>query len=171
MKRGNETRTNSDIDCKEVRLVDDSGEMVGVVPTAEAIVKAKNIGLDLVEISPNAEPPVCKILDYGKFRYEAQRKAKDAKKKQKVIHIKEIKLRTNIGQHDYMTKMKNSRKFIESEDKVKFSIKFRGREMTHIDLGKDLLNRVIEDMSDIARVEQEPKMEGRQMILIIAPLK
>ena len=143
--------------------------MLGVLTVREGILKAEEFGLDLVEVSPNADPPVCKILDYGKFKYEAQKKKNEAKKKQKVIEIKEIKLRPNIDAHDFEVKMKNVRKFIGEGDKVKVTLRFRGREMAHQDLGMNVLNRVRDEMEEAAKVESYPKMEGRQMIMVIAP--
>tara|TARA_R110000868_G_scaffold75767_4_gene218416 strand:+ start:823 stop:1257 length:435 start_codon:yes stop_codon:yes gene_type:complete len=143
--------------------------MLGVLTVREGILKAEEFGLDLVEVSPNADPPVCKILDYGKFKYEAQKKKNEAKKKQKIIEIKEIKLRPNIDEHDFEVKMKNVRKFIGEGDKVKVTLRFRGREMAHQDLGMNVLNRVRDEMEEAAKVESYPKMEGRQMIMVIAP--
>lgn len=130
---------------------------------------AAEVGLDLVEVSPNAEPPVCKILDYGKYKYEAQKKKAEARKKQKVIEVKEIKLRPNIDDNDYDVKMRAMRKFIEDGDKVKVTLRFRGREMAHQDLGMKVLDRVRENLDDLAKVEQHPKMEGRQMVMVMAP--
>jgi translation initiation factor IF-3 len=131
--------------------------------------KAEELGLDLVELQPNADPPVCKILDYGKHKYQAQKRANEARKKQKIIEVKEIKLRPNIDQHDYQVKMKAVRKFIDGGDKVKITLRFRGREMAHVELGTDLLSRVQEDIDDFAKIESMPKMEGRQMTMILAP--
>jgi translation initiation factor IF-3 len=162
-------RVNEDIDVAEVRLVDADGEMVGVLSTKEAIEMAFEVGLDLVEVSPNASPPVCKILDYGKFKYEAQKKANEARKKQKVIEVKEIKMRPGIDEHDYQVKMKAVRKFLDNGDKVKMTIRFRGREMAHQDLGMKVLNRVREEVDEQAKVEQYPKTEGRLMTMVIAP--
>ena len=162
-------RINEDIDVAEVRLVDADGEMVGVLSTKEAIEMAAEVGLDLVEVSPNADPPVCKILDYGKFKYEAQKKANEARKKQKVIEVKEIKMRPGIDEHDYQVKMKAVRKFLENGDKVKMTIRFRGREMAHQDLGMKVLDRVRVDVDEQAKVEQFPKTEGRLMTMVIAP--
>jgi len=162
-------RVNEAIRIPEVRLIDESGENVGVVPTREAMARAANAGLDLVEISPNADPPVCKILDYGRFKYENQKKKNEAKKKQKVIEIKEIKVRPNIDEHDYAVKMKNCYRFLEGGDKVKVTLRFRGREMAHQDLGMKVLHRIRDDMAELAKVEQLPKMEGRQMIMVMAP--
>ena len=131
--------------------------------------KAESFGLDLVEIQPNAEPPVCKILDYGKFKYQMQKRASEARKKQKVIEVKEIKLRPNIDSHDYDVKMRAVQKFLAAGDKVKITLRFRGREMAHVDLGSQLLARVREDIDETAKIEAEPKMEGRQMVMVIAP--
>jgi len=152
-----------------VRLVGADGEMIGIVPLNEALVKAEEAGLDLVEVSPNAEPPVCKILDYGKFRYEIQKKAKEARKKQKVIHIKEIKIRPNTDVHDYDVKLNNAKRFIEAGDKVKVTLRFRGREITHKELGEEKLNQFARDISDIAKIESSVRMEGRQLVLMLAP--
>ena len=135
----------------------------------QAIQLAKEEGLDLIEISPNANPPVCKIMDMGKYKYDLQKKANQAKKKQKVVSLKEIKLRPGTEIHDYNFKIKNAKKFITKGDKVKFTVKFKGREMQHVELGKDLMNRIIEDTKDIGKVETHPKFEGRQMIMIIQP--
>ncbi|KAA5605199.1 translation initiation factor IF-3 [Roseospira marina] len=162
-------RVNEAIRVPQVRLIDEDGENVGVVPAREAMQRALDAGLDLVEISPNADPPVCKILDYGKFKYEAQKKKNEAKKRQRVIEVKEIKLRPNIDEHDYAVKMKNCHKFLSDGDKVKVTLRFRGREMAHQDLGMKVLIRVRDDMAELAKVEQLPKMEGRQMIMVMAP--
>jgi len=143
--------------------------MIGVKPTPEAIEIAADHGLDLVEVSPNADPPVCKILDYGKFKYEEQKKRNEAKKKQKVIAIKEIKMRPSIGVHDYETKMKAARKFLDHGDKVKATIRFRGREMAHQDLGLKVLIRMRDDLEELAKVEQMPKSEGRMMTMVLSP--
>ncbi|TWB20577.1 translation initiation factor 3 (bIF-3) [Nitrospirillum bahiense] len=143
--------------------------MVGVVSLRDALIAAEEAGLDLVEVSPNAEPPVCKILDYGKFKYEAQKKAAEARKKQKIIEVKEIKLRPNIDDNDYDVKMRAARRFLEEGDKVKVTMRFRGREMAHQDLGMNVLVRVKEFLDDLAKVEQMPKLEGKQMIMILAP--
>ncbi|TWB75350.1 translation initiation factor 3 (bIF-3) [Nitrospirillum amazonense] len=143
--------------------------MVGVVSLRDALIAAEEAGLDLVEVSPNAEPPVCKILDYGKFKYEAQKKAAEARKKQKIIEVKEIKLRPNIDDNDYDVKMRSARRFLEEGDKVKVTMRFRGREMAHQDLGMNVLVRVKDFLEDLAKVEQMPKLEGKQMIMILAP--
>ncbi|HET8727884.1 MAG TPA: translation initiation factor IF-3, partial [Alphaproteobacteria bacterium] len=142
---------------------------IGVVHIREALRAAEEAGLDLVEVSPNAEPPVCKILDYGKYKYEIQKKKNEARKKQKVIDVKEIKLRPNIDDNDYEVKMRSARRFIEEGDKVKVTMRFRGREMAHQDLGMDVLVRVRDELDEMAKVEQMPKVEGRQMIMVLAP--
>lgn len=155
--------------ASEVRLIDAEGENVGVTKTPEARAMAKEAGLDLVEVSPNADPPVCKILDYGKFKYEAQKKANQNRKKQKTQDIKEIKMRPGIDTHDYDVKMRSINRFIGDGDKVKITLRFRGRELAHQSIGMDVLKRVQEDVNEIAKVEAMPKMEGRQMIMVIAP--
>lgn len=157
------------IESKNVRVVDADGEMVGVITKEEGMEMAFEVGLDLVEVSPNADPPVCKILDYGKFKYEEQKKKNEARKKQNVIEIKEIKMRPGIDIHDYDVKLRNARRFIDEGDKVKLTIRFRGREMSHQELGGNLLKRIQTDMDEVAKVEQHPRLEGRQMIMLIAP--
>ena len=152
-----------------MRLIDAEGENVGVVATDNAIDMAMNAGLDLVEISPNADPPVAKILDYGKYKYEAQKRKNEARKKQKTIDVKEIKFRPNIDQHDYDVKMRSMQKFIDEGDKVKVTLRFRGREMAHQQLGMEVLMRVKADMEEKAKVEHNPSMEGRQMTMVLAP--
>lgn len=152
-----------------MRLIDENGEQVGVVSLDEALRMAFDAELDLVEVSPNAEPPVCKILDIGKFKYEVQKKKNEARKKQKVIEVKEIKMRPSIDDHDYQVKMRSMRRFIEEGDKVKVTIRFRGREMVHQDLGMKVLDRVREELDSVGKIEQMPKLEGRQMIMVIAP--
>ena len=142
---------------------------MGILATDEALQKAAEFGMDLVEIQPNAEPPVCKILDYGKYKFQAQKRASEARKKQKIIEVKEIKLRPNIDSHDYDVKMRAVRKFLDGGDKVKVTLRFRGREMAHIELGAKLLERVREDVDEFAKVEAMPKMEGRQMIMVLGP--
>jgi len=164
-------RVNKEIASVQVRLIDEEGENVGVVATAMALERALEAGLDLVEISPGADPPVAKILDYGKFKYEDQKKKNEARKKQKVIEVKEIKMRPNIDQHDYDVKLRSINRFIGDGDKVKVTLRFRGREMVHQELGLKVLNRVREQIDEIAKVEQFPRMEGRQMIMILAPKK
>jgi len=160
---------NQFITVAEVRLIDETGENVGVRVTEEAIQMARDAGLDLVEISPNSDPPVCKILDFGKFKYEEQKKANVARKKQKTIDIKEIKMRPGIDTHDYDVKMRSMQKFLGEGDKVKVTLRFRGREMAHQERGLTVLNRVQEDLVEMAKVEQFPTMEGRQMTMVIAP--
>lgn len=162
-------RVNDDILEDEVRLIDENGENHGAVATGKAIDMAKAASLDLVEISPNATPPVCKILDYGKYKYEAQKKASLARKKQKTVDVKEIKLRPGIEKHDYDVKMRSIDKFLTAGDKVKVTLRYRGREMAHQELGMEVLNRVREQFAEVTKIEQMPKMEGRQMIMIIAP--
>jgi translation initiation factor IF-3 len=162
-------RVNEDITVPEVRLINAEGDNVGVVKTITALEQAFAAGMDLVEISPTAEPPVAKILDYGKFRYQEQKKASENRKKQKVIDVKEIKMRPGIEDHDYQVKLRNMRRFFEEGDKVKVTLRFRGREMAHQDLGMKVLDRVREEMDEIAKVEQTPRLEGRQMTMVMAP--
>nr|WP_234984224.1 translation initiation factor IF-3 [Roseivivax jejudonensis] len=155
----------------EIRLIGAEGENIGVVPPSRGIELAEAAGLDLVEISPNASPPVCKIMDFGKFKYEQQKREAEARKKQKTIDVKEVKFRPNTDSHDYDVKMKNVVKFLEKGDKVKVTLRFRGREMAHQNLGRNLLERVAEDVKEIGKVENMPKMEGRQMVMMIGPAK
>jgi len=162
-------RINEEIRAREVQLIDTSGENKGAVDIQTALEMAQAAGLDLVEIAPNSVPPVCKILDYGKYKYQAQKKAAEARKKQKVVEIKEIKLRPMIDDHDYQVKMRSMKRFFEDGDKVKITLRFRGRELAHQELGVQLLNRVKEDTGPIAKVESEPRFEGRQMIMVLAP--
>ena len=162
-------RVNRDIAVAQVRLIDELGENLGVVSKDEAIERAEDAGMDLVEISPGADPPVCKILDYGRFKYQDQKKKNEARKKQKTIDIKEIKMRPNIDQHDYDVKMRSINRFIADGDKVKVTMRFRGREMVHQELGLRVLDRVRDQLDEVAKVEQFPKMEGRQMIMVVAP--
>jgi translation initiation factor IF-3 len=162
-------RINDRIEVPEVRLIDEAGEMVGVVSVQDALRRAEDMGLDLVEVSPSASPPVCKILDYGKFKYEAQKKANIARKKQRVIEVKEIKMRPNIDDNDYNIKMRKIHQFLEEGDKVKVTLRFRGREMAHQELGLQLLQKVRAQTEEIAKVESEPRLEGRQMIMVLAP--
>lgn len=162
-------RVNNEIEVRSIRLVGADGEMIGVVSLREGLEMASEEGLDLVEVSPNADPPVCKILDYGKYKYEIQKKKNEAKKKQKVIEIKEIKLRPNIDNNDYDVKMRSMKKFLDEGDKVKVTLRFRGREMAHQDLGMAVLERVRTELDEISKIEQMPRMEGRQMIMVIAP--
>ena len=162
-------RINEEISVLRVRLVDERGGMVGVVERSEALTMAADAGLDLVEIAPGADPPVCKILDFGKFKYEEQKKKNEARKKQKIIEVKEIKLRPSIDIHDYAVKMRSMNKFIEEGDKVKVTMRFRGRELAHQELGMNVLMRVKDDLDGVAKVEQTPRMEGRQMTMVVSP--
>ena len=162
-------RYNELIQSPTVRVIDENGENLGVLNTRAAIEQAAAVGLDLVEVSPNADPPVCKFLDVGKFRYEAQKKANIARKSQKTQEIKEIKMRPNIDDHDYETKMKAMNRFINDGDKVKVTLRFRGRELSHQQLGMNLLRRVQEDIAEVGKVEAYPRMEGRQMLMVISP--
>jgi len=163
-------KANERIRALDVQVIGSEGKNLGVLPINKAIEIAKSEGLDLIEISPNANPPVCKIMDIGKYKYDLQKKANLAKKKQKVVSLKEIKLRPGTEIHDYNFKIKNAKKFIVKGDKVKFTVKFKGREMQHIELGKNLMNRIQNDTKEIAKVETSPKFEGRQMIMIIQPI-
>jgi translation initiation factor IF-3 len=162
-------RINEEIRAKEVRLVSGDGEQLGIVPVKEALRMAQEKELDLVEVSANAKPPVCRIMDYGKYRYEQSKREKEARKKQRIINVKEIKLRPNIEDHDLDTKSKNIARFLKDGDKVKVTMMFRGREMAHAELGKQLLDKVASEMQDIANIERQPKIEGRNMIMILAP--
>lgn len=160
-------KINDQIKSKEVRVIDHNGEMVGVLPLEKSIQMAIDVGLDLVEVSPNANPPVCKITNFGKLRYEMQKKAADAKKKQKVIETKEIKMSINIGVADFDVKMKQTKRFIENGDKVKISVKMRGREITHIDLAKEMIKNILSQAGEFSKVEMEPKLEGSQIVVIL----
>ncbi len=160
---------NEDIRVPQVRLIDQDGEMIGVMSAREALLRAYEVGMDLLEISPNAVPPVCKITDYGKYKYEQQKKANEARKKQKIVEIKEIKVRPNIDDHDYDVKMRAAKSFIEEGDKVKVTLRFRGREMAHQDLGVKVLERIRTELAELAKVEQMPRLENRQMIMVLAP--
>jgi translation initiation factor IF-3 len=162
-------RVNEEIRIPQVRLIDQDGEMQGVMTAREAMMRAFQVGLDLVEISPNADPPVCKILDFGKFKYEQQKKKNEAKKKQKVIEIKEIKVRPNIDENDYQVKMRAMKSFIDEGDKVKVTLRFRGREMAHQDIGVRVLERIRAEMDTTSKVEQMPRMENRQMVMVLSP--
>ena len=162
-------KANERIKALDVQVIGSGGNNLGVMQLKQAIQMDKDEGLDLIEISPNANPPVCKIMDMGKYKYDLQKKANQAKKKQKIVSLKEIKLRPGTEIHDYNFKIKNAKKFISKGDKVKFTVKFKGREMQHIELGKDLMKRIIDDTKDIGKVETHPKFEGRQMIMIIQP--
>jgi translation initiation factor IF-3 len=162
-------KINDQIRARDVRLIDETGQNVGVVSKFDALQRATEAGLDLVEISPDAEPPVCKILDYGKFKYQEQKKQAEARKNQKIVEIKEIKMRPGIDDHDYDVKMRAIRRFFEEGDKVKITLRFRGREMAHQHLGMDVLNRVKTETESVAKVESEPRFEGRQMVMVLAP--
>jgi translation initiation factor IF-3 len=162
-------RTNRDIRVREVQLIDQDGNNRGTVPILEALQIAEEAGLDLVEIAPNSEPPVCKLLDYGRFRFAAQKKAAEARKRQKTVEVKEIKMRPNIDDHDYDVKMRSMKRFFEEGDKVKVTMRFRGREMAHQEIGLGVLQKVKTDTTTVAKVENEPSMEGRQMTMILAP--
>ena len=162
-------RVNDMIRAPSIRLIGAAGEQIGVVTVREAIIKAEEVGLDLVEISPNAEPPVCKIMDFGKYKYELQKKANEARKKQKVIEIKEIKIRPTIEEHDYQVKLRSARRFLEEGNKVKMTLRFRGREMSHQDLGMEVLKRMEKDLLDLGKVESPPRMEGRQVQMVMGP--
>ena len=163
-------RANHRINSREVQVITSDGQNLGILSIKDALFRAEQEGLDLIEISPNAHPPVCKIIDMGKYKYDLQKKANKAKKKQKVINIKEIKLRPVTEIHDYNFKIKNAQRFLEKGDKVKFTVKFRGREMQHTHLGKELMNRIINDTVTLGKIEVNPKFEGKQIIMIIQPL-
>ena len=161
---------NENIRAREVRFIDSNGDQLGVKSRNEALDIAATRNLDLVLVAPNAKPPVCRIMDYGKYRFEQQKKEKEARKKQKVINVKEIRLSPGIEEHDFNTKLRNARKFLEKGDKVKVSIRFRGRAITHKDLGRKVLEQMAEECKDLSTVEQKPKMEGRSMFLMLAPI-
>ncbi len=163
-------KSNERIRALDVQVIDSSGKNLGILPIKQAIEIAKGEDLDLIEISPNANPPVCKIMDMGKYKYDLQKKANLAKKNQKIASIKELKLRPGTETHDYNFKLKNAKKFLTKGDKVKFTVRFKGREMQHLDLGKELMNRIINDTKEVGKVETQPKFEGRQMIMIIQPI-
>jgi translation initiation factor IF-3 len=162
-------RINREIKAKEVRLINYNGENLGVVSISEALSIAQEVGLDLIEISPQVTPPVCKVLDYGKYKYELQKKKNEAKKNQKVVNIKELKLRPMIETHDYEVKLKQAKKFLSQGDKVKFTMRYKGREMSANDMGKDILNKLVEDLEGLCKVDAAPKMEGKQMFMIVSP--
>ena len=164
-------RRNEEIDAQEVRVIDAEGEQAGVMPLPEAIELAKNVSLDLVEVSPNAEPPVCRIMDFGKYLFEQNKKAQSSKRKQKQVHVKEIKFRPGTDEGDYQVKLRKLVQFLENGDKTKVTLRFRGREMAHQELGANLLARVRDDLEEYGTVEQMPQMEGRQMIMVMAPRK
>jgi translation initiation factor IF-3 len=162
-------RINEAIRAKEVRLITETAENIGVVSLPDALARATAAGLDLVEVSPDAQPPVCKILDYGKFKYQEQKKAAEARKNQKIVEVKEIKMRPTIDDHDYDVKMRSIKRFFDEGDKVKVTLRFRGREMAHQQLGMQLLQRVKAELQDLSKVESEPRLEGRQMVMVLAP--
>ncbi len=164
-------RTNENITAPKIRVIDGDGEMRGVMSPKEALEIAEEYGLDLVEVSPNADPPVCKIIDYGKYKYEQQKKANEARKKQKTVDVKEVKIRPGIEEHDYQVKLRNARRFLEEENKVKVTLRFRGREMAHQDLALQVMHRFRDDLSDLSKVDQEAKMEGRQAVMMLSPDK
>lgn len=166
----NELNINEQIKSKEVRVIDNDGQMLGIVSTFKAISMARAEGLDLVEVSPNSEPPVCKIADYGKIRYQNQKKAAEAKKKQKIIETKEIKLSLNIALGDYNVKIKQARKFFEQGNKVRFSFQFRGREIIHSDLVKEMADKIIDELSDVSKIDTTPKMEGKKLFFVLSSL-
>lgn len=166
-----EVLINENIKAKQVRLIDADNENRGIVSIKEALAVAEEAGLDLIEISPQANPPVCKVLDYGKYRYEQQKKKNEAKKNQKVVEIKELKLRPVIETHDYEVKMKQAKKFLEQGNKVKFTMRFKGRELSANDMGKQIMSQIIEDLENCSKVDSEMKLEGRQMMMILSPLK
>ncbi|KKE79027.1 translation initiation factor IF-3 [Oceanobacillus caeni] len=161
---------NEKIRAREVRLIDSNGDQLGVKTRQEALEIAQTRNLDLVLVAPNAKPPVCRIMDYGKYRYEQQKKEKEARKKQKIINIKEVRFTPGIGDHDFETKVKNAKKFLEKGDKLKASVRFRGRAITHKELGQEVLTRLAEELKDVATIESKPKMEGRNMFMMLAPI-
>ena len=163
-------RVNRAITAQKVRLINENGDPVGVVSIREAMVMAREAGLDLVEVAPQANPPVCKIINYGKLKYEQQKRKSDAKKKQKVVEIKEVKLTPSIGEHDYMVKISSIKKFIAAGNKVKITLRFRGRELSHKEIGVNLLNRLISDMQETAKCDGNPQLEGRQMMMMLSPV-
>ncbi|MDN4616995.1 translation initiation factor IF-3 [Paenibacillus sp. PsM32] len=160
---------NDEIRVKEVRLVGAEGEQIGITPTREALQMAIDLNMDLVNVAPQAKPPVCRIMDYGKFRYEQQKKEKEARKNQKIVDLKEVWFRANIEEHDYQTKLRNVVKFLKDGDKVKCSVRFRGREITHASIGQKILDRVKVEVEELCTIERQPKLEGRSMIMILAP--
>ncbi|MBQ8662127.1 MAG: translation initiation factor IF-3 [Alphaproteobacteria bacterium] len=164
-------RINEDIRVREVRLIDENGDNRGIVSIQEALRIADDAGLDLIEISPQAVPPVCKVLDYGKYKYELQKRKAEAKKNQKIVEIKELKLRPMIDTHDYEVKVKQARKFLGEGNKVKFTMRYKGRELSANDMGREILNRLLDDLEGVCRLESEPKLEGKQMMMIVAPEK
>lgn len=168
---GDDRRINEAINAREVRLIDEDGEQVGIVPLDEALERASSVELDLVEIDPNAQPPVCRIMDYGKHRFEQAKRQQAARKKQRQIQVKEVKFRPGTDEGDYQIKLRNVRRFLEDGDKAKVTLRFRGREMAHQELGLQLLKRVEEDLGDLCVVDQRPRLEGRQMVMMLSPRK
>jgi translation initiation factor IF-3 len=171
MSIARDVRINREIRAKEVRVIDPEGKQLGILPVYEALRLATNYELDLVEVSPKSEPPVCRIMDYGKFKYQQSKKAHDAKKKQAVVHLKEVKMRPKTEEHDFQFKLRHIERFLKEGNKTKITIVFRGRELAHPDLGRNMLNRVTEESKEWAKVEQPPKFEGRNFIMILAPLQ
>lgn len=169
--RVDELRINRRIKVNEVRVISEDGEQLGVMATLQALRRAESVGLDLVEIQPRSNPPVCKIMDYGKHKYEVKCKLSESRKKQQQIELKEIKFRPQTDTHDFLVKVNNSKKFLGKGNKVKISVSFRGREIVHLDVGRDMLNRVIAELGEDAIIEQQPRLEGRQMVLIVAPAR
>lgn len=169
VKREREARINERIRVPQVRVIGADGEQVGILPTRDALMKARELGLDLVEVSPNSAPPVCRIMDFGRYKYEQSKKARKARKRQHAMQVKEVKLRPKIEDHDYGFKVEHARQFLAKHDKVKFTVTFRGREMAHIDLGRKLLDRVVTDLADIGQVEAPQRMEGRNLVLLMIP--
>ena len=163
------TKVNERICAKEIRIIGENGEQVGVLPASEGLRMAKEKNLDLVEVAPKAVPPVCRIMDCSKYKYEQEKKERLARKKQKIVHIKEIKLKPNIEEHDYQTKLRNLRRFLERGDRTKITLMFRGREMTHVDIGRNLMDRLMKDLSELAEAERPPLLEGRFMVMIMTP--
>src|SRR5512137_79657 len=171
MSIGRDVRINREIRAKEVRVIDPEGKQLGILPVSEALRLAINYELDLVEVSPKSEPPVCRIMDYGKFKYQQSKKAHDAKKKQAVVHVKEVKMRSKTEEHDFQFKLRHIEHFLKEGNKTKITIVFRGRELAHPDLGRNMLVRVIEEAKEWGKIEQNPKFEGRNFIIILAPLQ
>jgi translation initiation factor IF-3 len=166
-----DVRINREIRAKEVRVIDPEGKQLGILPVFEALRLATNYDLDLVEVSPKSEPPVCRIMDYGKFKYQQSKKAHDAKKKQAVVHIKEVKMRPKTEEHDFQFKLRHIERFLKEGNKTKITVVFRGRELAHPDLGRNMLGRIIEEAKEYGKVEQSPKFEGRNFIMILAPVQ
>lgn len=166
----NELKINAEIKAKNVRLINENGEMIGIISLSEALMMARDVDLDLIEISPNVEPPVCKIGNYGKIRYQNQKKFNEAKKKQKIIEVKELKMTPNIGVADYEVKMKQARKFLEQGNKIKFIFKFKGREVVHSNLSDELVNRIIDTLADISKVDQRPKLEEKKLSFLLTSI-